>query len=185
MNTTWKDALAYLKPEVPESDTALVMKLSEEDSPVLRNLGNGLLVSYVVDTGERFSYVQTRHLRAAGVTEDELHRAAIDNLYGLAEKHLRVQPYGDVFALFMEGSFEASVMLLDTVWDVSLAKYVRGEFLVAVPTRDVLAFGDASSPGVPERLRGVVDRVLTGEADHPVSNVLFRRRRGVWEPSDA
>src|SRR5689334_11487779 len=105
MSAAWKQAVAYLKPEVPESDPAPIVKLSEEDSPVLRNIGNGLLVTYVVDTGERFSYVQTRDLRSAGIMEDELHRVAIDNLYGLAEKHLRVQPYGDVFALFMEGNF--------------------------------------------------------------------------------
>lgn len=185
MSIAWKDALAYLKPEVPETDPAPVMKLSEEDSPVLRNLGNGLLVTYVVDTGERFSYLQIRHLRSAGVTEDELHRAAIGNLYGLAEKHLRVQPYGDVFGLFMEGNFEASVLLLDTVWDVSLAKYVGGEFLATAPTRDVLAFGDASAPAVPGQLRSVRDRVLASGPDHPLSGRLLRRRRGAWEPWDS
>jgi hypothetical protein len=185
MSTAWKQAVAYLKPVVPETDPAPVMELGEDDSPVLRVLGNGLLVSYVVDTGERFSYVQTRDLRSAGVTKDELHRVAIGNLYGLAEKHLRVQPYGDVFALFMEGNFEASVLLLDTVWDVSLAKHVSSEFLAAAPTRDVLAFGDASVPAVPAQLRSVRDRVLASGPDHPLSERLFRRRSGVWEPWDA
>jgi hypothetical protein len=182
MSIEWKQAVAYLKPEVPGTDPGPVMKLSDEDSPVLRTLGNGLLVTYVVDTGERFSYVQTRHLRSAGATEDELHRAAIGNLYGLAEKHLRVQPYGDVLAHYMEGNFEASVLLLDTVWDISLAKHVKGEFLVAAPTRDVLAFGDSSLPTVPGQLRGVMDRVLAGRADHPLSSTLLRRRHGAWEP---
>lgn len=182
MSIDWKQAVAYLKPEVPETDPAPVTKLSDEDSPVLRPLGNGLLVTYVVDTGERFSYVQTRHLRETGATEDALHKAAIDNRYGLAEKHLRVQPYGDVFALFMDGNFESSVLLLDTVWDVSLAKHVKGEFLAAAPTRDVLAFGDSSSRTVPGQLRGVMDRVLASGPDHPLSERLLRRRHGAWEP---
>ena len=55
----------------------------------------------------------------------------------LAEQHPRMQPYGPVFALFMEGNFAASVLLLDTLWDVSFAKHVREEFVVALPARDV------------------------------------------------
>src|SRR5262245_56226312 len=185
MPPQWSQAVAYLKAQVPESDPARVVSVDGDEAPVIRILGSGLLVTYVIDVGDSFDYVQIRHLRSAGVTEEELHRIAVNNLYGLAEKHLRVQPYGDVFALFMEGNFEASVLLLDTVWDVSLAKHVKGEFLAAAPTRDVLAFGDSSSPTVPGQLRGVVDRVLASGPDHPLSARLLCRRSGTWEPDAA
>src|SRR5580700_7982374 len=59
----------------------------------------------------------------------------------LAEQHHRMQPYGPVFALFMEGNFAASVLLLDTLWDVSFAKHVREEFVVALPARTFLLLG--------------------------------------------
>jgi uncharacterized protein YtpQ (UPF0354 family) len=182
---SWKRAIAYLKARVPDNDPSPVLTLPDEDSPVLRDLGNGLLVSYLVDEGDRFSYVQTRHLVAAGATENELHMVAIDNLYALTGQHLRVQPYGAVFALFMEGHFEASVLLLDRVWEVSLTEHVGGDYLAVVPARDVLAFGDASSPTASAELRAIIDRVMTSEVDHPLSSSLFRRKGGTWEPYDA
>jgi Protein of unknown function (DUF1444) len=180
VSETWTRAIAYLKPNLTDDEPAPTISLSHEDSPVLRDLHNGLLVAYLVDKGESFSYVQYRDLLDAGVDEDRLHRTAVDNLYSLAERHLRIQPYGPVFTLFMEGNFEASVLLLDTVWDLSLAKHVQGEFVAAVPARDVLAFGDSSSPEAVVELRAIIDRLKSSGADHPLSTSLYRRRHGTW-----
>ncbi len=154
MSEAWTRAVAYLKPNLTDGSEATVL-LNHEDSPILRDLHNGLLVAYLVDKGTSFDYLQNRHLIAAGIDEDRLHKTAIDNLYSLAERHLRIQPYGPVFALFMEGNFEASVLLLDSVWDISLAKHVKGEFVAAVPARDVLAFGDSSLPEAVAELRAI------------------------------
>jgi uncharacterized protein YtpQ (UPF0354 family) len=162
-----------------------VVQLAGEDEPVLRDLGNGLLVTYLVDAGEAFEYIQGRHLHAAGITPDTLHRTAIDNLYTLAERHLQVQPFGSIYAVFMEGHFEASVLLLDTVWDHSLADRARGGFLAVVPSRDVLAFGDASSASTRIELEAVVQRVVAGNADHLLSTSFYRRTGSAWEPADA
>ncbi len=178
----WTRAIAYLKPKLTDDVSAPVTSLNREDSPVLRDLHNGLLVAYLVDEGTRFGYVQNRHLSAAGIDETKLHKTAIDNLYSLTERHLRIQPYGPVFSLFMEGNFEASVLLLDTVWDVSLAKYVRGEFVAAVPSRDVLAFGDSSSPAAVAELRAIIGRLSASTGGHRLCTSLFRRRNGAWLP---
>ncbi len=141
-------------------------------------------MSYVVNEEDKFSYVQNRHLLAAGISQKTLHRAAIDNLYRLAETNLKIQPYGPVFAVFMEGNFDASILLLDTVWDNSLANYIREDFLVAIPTRDVLAFGDSSSAEAITALRAIVDRVATSSADHIVSTSLYRRDNRAWSAYD-
>jgi hypothetical protein len=60
----------------------------------------------------------------------------------------------------MEGNFEASVLLLDTSRDVSFAKHVREEFVVAGPARDVLAFGDSSSAEVIAEPNAITGRLL-------------------------
>jgi|HubBroStandDraft_2_1064218.scaffolds.fasta_scaffold167711_1 hypothetical protein len=87
----------------------------------------------------------------------------------LAEQHHRMQPYGPVFALFMEGNFAASVLLLDTLWDVSFAKHVREEFVVALPARDVLASGDSSSAEAMAELNAITGRVYaSGRGGQPV-----------------
>jgi uncharacterized protein YtpQ (UPF0354 family) len=180
LSEVWTRAVAYLKPNPTDDVRGPTISLGHEDSPVLRDLHNGLLVAYLVDEGTRFGYVQNRHLCAAGVDQDTLHKTAIDNLYALAERHLRIQPYGPVFTLFMEGNFEASVLLLDTVWDVSFARHVQGEFVAAAPARDVLAFGDSSSPEAVAELRAIIGRVTASGADHQLSTSLYCRRRGIW-----
>jgi uncharacterized protein YtpQ (UPF0354 family) len=176
-------ACAYLKVNLPPEDSSSDLSLSHDDSPVLRDLGNGLLVSYLVDENNKFSYVQNRHLLATRKEEGELHKSAINNLYSLAERHLRIQPYGAVFAVLMEGNFEASVLLLDTVWDISFAKHIREEFIVAVPARDVLAFGDSSSPEAIAELSAIVRRLENNPSDHFLSKTLYRRRNKVWLPA--
>jgi len=185
MNKNLNVALAYLKPALPldgpeQSMTEPTVVLGFEDSPVLHDLKNGLAVLYVIDGEKSFGYVQNRDLIAAGIDRNQLHGIAINNLYTLAKKHLKIQPLGPVFALFMENNFEASVMLLDTVWDISMRKYVQSEIVVAVPARDVLAFGDSSSPNAMKELRGVTDRVWKSGPDHPMSSSLYVRRGGKW-----
>jgi hypothetical protein len=67
----------------------------------------------------------------------------------------------------MEGNFEASVLLLDTVWDISLAKHVNGNFVAAIPARDVLAFGDSTSPEAIAELRDVIKRLKSKRGRPP------------------
>jgi len=47
-----------------------------------------------------------------------------------------------VFAFFMRGDFEASVILLDDLWDGESRQFVTGEYAAAIPARDMLAFCD-------------------------------------------
>lgn len=176
-----RKATAYLKAKVHDDVPGPEVSLPFEDSPVLRDLGNDMLVSYLVDLGDRFTYVQNRHLIENRITEDEIHEIGINNLYSVAENHLRVQPIGSIYAVFMEGNFEASVLLLDTVWDTSLCSYVQGGFVVAVPTRDVLAFGDLASQPAFAELNQVVSRLVDAGGDHFLFASLFRRNGLVWE----
>jgi len=89
VSETWTRAIAYLKPNLTNDESEATVSLKHEDSPVLRDLHNGLLVAYLVDEGTRFDYLQNRHLVAAGIDEERLHKTAVGNLYSLAERHLR------------------------------------------------------------------------------------------------
>jgi len=110
---------------------------------------------------------------------------AIDNLYSRAEQHLRFEPYGPVFAVLMDGNFEASVMLLDSVWDISFADKVRGGLVAAAPASDVLAFGDVSSAEAVAELRALMARVGGSGADHLLASTLYRRHHASWVAHDA
>jgi uncharacterized protein YtpQ (UPF0354 family) len=172
-------ALPYIKPALTDG-SGPAHDLGYEGSPVLRDLGNGLLILYLVDTGERFEYVQNRHLAEAGIDERTLYEAAIKNLLSLMTARTRMQPHGNIFWLFLDGNFEASLLLIDQLWEESLAPYAPNGFLIAVPARDILAFTDLASAEGREELRSLVARVYP-DGDHLISPELYRREAGRWE----
>jgi uncharacterized protein YtpQ (UPF0354 family) len=178
------EAIAYIKGHAPAHDPAPIVQLDDENAPVLKNLGGGLLVAYLMDQGDGFAYVQGRHLRAAGIDADELHARAVANLGKLAEGRVTIRQNGPTWALFCDGNVEASLMLLDEMWDGALSAYHAGEPAIALPARDVVCFCNASSAAGVAELRAVIKRVWP-QGDHLISNKLFRRRGQAWLPYEA
>lgn len=173
-------AIAYLKQHLPAGDEPAI-ELSDDESPVLRPFCAGLLAAYVVDAQDRYALVQRRHLARAGLDEEALHRIGLANLLRLiSERKTRVAKAGAVFAVLMGGDFEASVLLADALWERDFRQFVRGDYAVAVPARDVLAFCDSSSAVGLDELRQVIARVYP-RGDHVLSDQLYVRRRGKWE----
>ena len=84
--------------------------------------------------------------------------------------------------IFLGGNFEASLLLIDDLWDRQLAHLAPNDFVAAVPTRDVLAVCDANSEAGIDELRQIVLRAEGG--DHPLATTLYRRPRGIgaWRP---
>jgi hypothetical protein len=171
-------AVAYLKTEISDEEPAIT--LAKPDEPVLRRLGNGMLAAYVVDEGTEFKLVQYRHLFAAGLTEAELHELAVANLLDLANKRLDIRPYGDIFAMLLDGNFEASLLLADSLWDEKLVHLAPNGFLAAAPARDVLAFRDAASESGIAEPRAVIAGIDAAGADHALSPLLLRRVEKSW-----
>ena len=174
-------AIAYLKAKMPIEDGAV--ELSHNDSPAITDLHNGLLATYVVDRGESFKFVQYRHLTECSLSLDSLHKIGVENLSAkLSERGAEIRPYGNIFAVLFGGNFEASLLLLDDLWDQHLAGYAPNGFVAAIPYRDILAFCDAQSESGIEELRALVARVKGG--DHPLTDALYQRdvgKRG-WRP---
>jgi uncharacterized protein YtpQ (UPF0354 family) len=179
-----QQALAYLKPAVRTEAPGPVMDVRREEAPVLRDYGANLLVAYVVDLGNMFTYIQERDLATAGIDADQLHVEAVNNLRRLAHGRVTIRQAGAVSALFFDGNFEASLILLDELWDRDLRQYHGGRPVAALPARDVLCFCDASSPAGIAELRAVVGRVFP-KGDHLLTDALLRRQGTTWVPYDS
>jgi len=87
---------------------------------------------------------------------------------------VRVTPYGSVIAVSLDGNFDASLILLDELWNGPLAHFVESGFVAAVPSRDVLAFCDRDSDAGRNELRGVISRVMSG-GDRLIAERLYAR----------
>jgi len=138
-------------------------------------------IGYVVDDANVFQFVQERHLKNDGIDQDELHRIGLANLRQWAISHeVRVQPYGSIFAVLMGGNFEASLILLDGLWDGPFKQFVSGEYAVAMPARDILAFCDSSLPEGIAELKQLIDRATAGKVDHPITDKIYVRQDGIF-----
>jgi uncharacterized protein YtpQ (UPF0354 family) len=178
------DAIAYLKPFVQDSD-ARTLKVAPADEPVIRVYNDELCICYLVDLGASFRYVQDRDLEREEISADQLHEIGLRNLLNQASRrNARVQPYQNIFAVLMGGDFEASTILLDRLWEEEFGQFVSGDYAAALPTRDVLAFCDSSSEQGLEELRQVIARV-TPTGDHLLSEKIYVRRDGTWQPQKA
>jgi len=73
----------------------------------------------------------------------------------------------------------ASILLLNDLWEGGFRQFVVGEYAVAIPARDILAFCDSGSPEGIAELQRIIDRVRpTG--DHLISSKIYLRREARW-----
>ena len=154
-----------------------------DDAPIERRLDDRLVVAYVVVAGEALRPVRQSHLRLAGLPADALHDTALANLAALVRERAEVHDYGRIHAVLMGADLEASVLLCAPFWDAWHAALAPGGFVVAVPGRDVLAFGDATSERALRELDDLVTRMAPA-VDPALSDRLWRRVDGRWLPHD-
>jgi hypothetical protein len=151
------------------------------DLPVMRATKGVFGVAYLVDRGDHYVNVSQSDLQRAGLTLEQLHQAAVRNLAARIEAQpgVALHPQGAFFGLTMGGDFEASLVLVDALWDGPLKQHTPNGAMVAIPARDVCAFCDARSAEGIAALKQVVQRVTRG-GDHLLSERLFLRKDGRW-----
>jgi len=172
-----ENAVAYIKAEV--KDECEVIELSHADSPVLINLNNGLLVSYLSDDGKNFSYIQNRDIEELKLNEQQLHEYGIYNLSLKLNSKMEIRQTEGIYAVLLDGNFEASLLLVDELWDNSLKKLTPNGAVVCIPCRDILAFCDKDSKEGITQLNTIISRIWD-KGDHLISNKLFIRNNKAW-----
>ncbi|WP_193215116.1 DUF1444 family protein [Luteolibacter marinus] len=153
------------------------IKLTPEDSPVVRGLPGDILVLYAFDTGTHFEIVSQGDREELGVSSDELHERAISNLRNL-ELEVQAHQGARVTMLTAGGDYEATLLLLPEVWD-SVQAMVEGDIVASVPARDIIYFVGDSSPENISELRALTSRMLE-VADKPLSRTFLRRSGDDW-----
>lgn len=178
-----KEAVAYLKPIVKEDLDEECFTLSEENSFVHTFFNEDLIITFLVDDHQNnyFHYVQNRHILEEGLDEEQLLEIGVDNLYKLAdEKELRVHTLSEgCFALILDGSFEASLIVLEDLWDYSLKEFVSNGYAVAIPAKDILVFCDCNASNGIAKMKGIIEKVWE-DGDHLLIDKILVRSEGKW-----
>ncbi|MBY0262588.1 MAG: DUF1444 family protein [Phycisphaerales bacterium] len=140
-----------------------------------RDLNGELVVVYGVDRDSSVSYPSWAEITAAGISRDEVDRLAIENL------RQRLGPItvrgGDGLMMVTAGGvYESSLLLLEDFWDAGRLG-IKGEIVVAVPSRDILVIADGARPDSVRRLREIAENTV-GSGSYPLVPTAFVRRDG-------
>lgn len=116
------------------------------------------------------------------LTNNELKETGLKNLVKHVMKNqLKINKYTNgYFTIYLDGTFDASLILLNGIWEKSIKSYVAGDVAVAVPSRDILIFCDASSQNGIEEMKKAV-KMISLNANYQLSDKLLKRSGSTWE----
>lgn len=138
-------------------------------------------VFYAYDDGSNFTYVTDAMREESGLSVEELHDIGLSNLakrFGDMEMHQG----GGMLVLTGDGNFEASMILLGTIWD-QLAQHFPNGAVAALPARDVLGLCDSQDNSAVNRLRVTAQKLWDDDAEHLLASDLYARQPdGTWVP---
>jgi hypothetical protein len=120
----------------------LTEERADDESTVSQPLVEGLRVGYAIDGDRTIAHIPHVQFKEWGVTIDDLHDAAIENLTSRSEamKADALQDEGgQVYMIVFQtlDGYDASRVLLPTLHS-RLSEYLGSPFCAAIPSRDVL-----------------------------------------------
>lgn len=164
------------RPWIEETRKAVMSRGAKEMfENVYEDLNSDLIILYAEDSPKNIRYFGLKDLEKAHIERGELRKLACENLKRLLPKIERHGTNG-FYMLTAGGDYEASLLLLDSVWS-DLQKEVRGDIVVAVPTRDLLyVTGSQDAQGI-EKMKQLVEKMFA-QGSYRLTSKLFVFRSG-------
>jgi hypothetical protein len=147
---------------------------------VRRPFAAGLSIVYVFDLPDGMRMINRDNMRELKLDEDGLHALAVKNLEAGVPVPVGapVEAGSTVRLVHVGDSYEASNLILHDRWR-KIAQQVKGDLIVAVPTRDYVYFTGSQEDVT--RLRALA--LEDDEKDsHPLTSTLLRWTPDGWEP---
>ena len=160
------------------ADYAAFMKeqgFGDEAVAVHDPFNSELVVAYAEDRDESYRYLLLADLKQLGFGGDDLALLALNNLGRLVPgPQLITGPLA--FAIRVDGNYEASLLLYSSWWEGQPIK-VDGDYVVAVPARDILLVTGSNNPAGIAQLRALA-RETVRKGSHTIVETLFVFRDG-------
>lgn len=140
---------------------------------VYERYNDQLIIAYAQDKEAGISYFSREDLKKMGIPKDSIRGLAVKNLAQLLDTTIQLRGGDGMYMITAGGNYEASILLLDYVWTKENIS-VNGDFIIAIPSRDVLLItGSNDKPSI-EKMRAAVRKLYT-TGSYPVSEYLYRR----------
>lgn len=155
----------------------LLLTVRERRLPMLvyREFLADLIITYVIDEARSVAYLNEDHIERWGVSAQEIHEAAMQNLRRRTDERVRYTSVGEgeqrLFILNSGDGYDATRLLLTDIL-AEWARMVRGRLVVGIPNRDFLiALGD-SNQDILQNVAAQIQADAT-QREHTLTDRLF------------
>lgn len=138
------------------------------------DLAGDISVVVVEDRKDISRYVMSGEGKRFGLSDQDMMNIGRENLKRRVSR-LQIEEHGPVRSLSFDADYNAALLLLPEVW--SAIPNLPADLVVAVPARDIVAFGDGADPEAVASLRRIARMPSDG---YPVTALLLQRVRGRW-----
>lgn len=147
-------------------------------NPICEPYNSELIVLYAEDTANTIRYFPMAELEEAKVDVKNLRGIAVENLRFLLP-NIKVEGGAGFFGISVGGEYEASLLLLNSLWTDRQID-VDGDYVVAVPARDILLVTGSKDERHLKELRRMAAEVFA-QATYRLSPELFVYQEGKFE----
>jgi uncharacterized protein YtpQ (UPF0354 family) len=143
--------------------------------PVFDSFGDDLSLVYALDLANTVKYLNANEVAALGVKREDLRAKAAYNLAVLVGSPQIAQQQGFLMVLAKDG-YETSLAAVPEFLQ-AIKGLVKGELVLAFPTRDLFLVTGSGSPEGIQAVRAVAAKAFR-EGDHALSPHLYRMDQG-------
>jgi uncharacterized protein YtpQ (UPF0354 family) len=160
------------------TDVAKSMKERGSKKPmenVFEEYNEDLTIVYAEDSPKNIRYLTPKKLDDIGVTRAELRSMAVKNLRNLLP-NIEIRKGPLISMVTAGGDYEACLLLLDDIW-AGGAFQVRGDIVVAIPSREILLVTGSEMPDGIAKLRELANKFVQ-QSSYRLTDTLFVYRNG-------
>jgi uncharacterized protein YtpQ (UPF0354 family) len=164
-------------------NTPIQIELKGEDSPIKKDWLGDLGILYVADMGNSFQVLLERDL-PKGMSKEELHQLAVDNLNRDIEFKLHDTDFGG-YMLVAGGDHEAGSICLPGMWDW-LTEHLNDNVIVGIPAKDLVIMVPESDTDKIANLKIFVHEIFKNGERLLTKNILkFDKQTKDWTIVDS
>lgn len=145
------------------------------DTVVFERLGPDLAIVYAEDRPNDLRFFTAKYFAKMSIERPRLRALAIENLRRIVGD-IEFRDYGGTYMITADGANEVSLILLPELWTKEKMK-VLGDFVVALPTRDLLVVTGSNDAGALRRVRALAKEAFA-KGPYSVSPRLYLFRDG-------
>jgi uncharacterized protein YtpQ (UPF0354 family) len=168
------EIIPVIKPAnyLEEVSKSITEKEQEKPAPLVSEKYNSeLLITYVQDTESSMRYLTDENFKKLNISKDSLRSIAIRNLDKVLS-NAKIHGGDGVYMVTAGGNYEASLILPPGLWNREYFP-VKGDFVMAVPSRDLLLItGSNDKAGIAKLKEFVAQSYKTG--NYTISDHLFK-----------